>query len=110
MAATAAVLGSLQGLWLELAGRSSEARSVDLPWLGSVSGGVLGLLGFPPVFSRSSIVPDPVMVADFVMADILGGAAAGFAWSLVAAAARQDRRVNFGRGGVVGGFVGLLSA
>ena len=61
MAATAAVLGAVQGLWLYLAGRPSEQEYGDLPWFGPASGGILGLLGFPPVFSRiNGVVADRV--------------------------------------------------
>ena len=80
MVATAAVLGSVQGLWLYLAGRPSEPQYGDLCWFGPVSGGVLGLLGFPPVFSRiDGIVVDRLSVAVFLLAALGGGIAAGFA-------------------------------
>ncbi|MGC1977977.1 MAG: hypothetical protein WA671_14760, partial [Candidatus Sulfotelmatobacter sp.] len=37
MAATAAVLGAVQGLWLYRAGRPSEQEYDDLPWFGPAS-------------------------------------------------------------------------
>jgi hypothetical protein len=52
MAATAAVLGAAQGLGLYLIGRPSQPEYGKFRWIGPVSGGILGLLGFPPVFSR----------------------------------------------------------
>ena len=102
MAATAVVLGGVQGLWLYLAGRPSESEYGSLRWLGSVSGGILGLLGFPPVFSRSSIVADRQMVAVFLVAAICGGIAAGLASARVVAAPVRGRRSTLGRSVVVG--------
>jgi hypothetical protein len=97
MASTAAVLGAVQGLWLYLAGRPSESESGGLRWLGAVSGGVLGLLGFPPVFARSNVVADRLMVAVFLVAAICGGIAAGLASSKVVAVPLRGRRSNLGR-------------
>lgn len=80
MAATAAVLGAVQGLWLYLAG--CDERSRQLRWLGAASGGILGLLGFPPVFSHiNSVVADRLMVGIFISAAVCGGIAAGLALS-----------------------------
>jgi hypothetical protein len=102
MAATAAILGAVQGLWLYLAGQPSESEYVYLRWLGSVSGGILGLLGFPPVFSRSNIVADRLMVAVFLLAAICGGIAAGLASARVVAVSLRGRRSTMGRSVVAG--------
>jgi hypothetical protein len=101
MAATAAVLGAVQGLWLHLAGRPSEAEASGLRWLAALSGGVLGLMGFPPVFARSSVVADRLMIAIFLVAAISGGIAAGFASASVAAMPVLGRRSNLIRTSVV---------
>ncbi len=78
MAVTAAVLGCVQGLWVYLAGRPTKSQESDLRWFGAVSGGVLGLLGFPPVFSRiNGIVADRLLVAVSIFAAVCGGIAAG---------------------------------
>jgi hypothetical protein len=80
MAATAAVLGGVHGLWLYLVGQRSDSAQADLRWFGPVSGGILGLLGYPPVFSRiNGIVVDRLAVAVFLLAAVCGGTAAGFA-------------------------------
>ena len=93
MAATAAVLGAVQGLWLYRAGRPSEQEYDDLPWFGPASGGILGLLGFPPVFSRiNGIVADRLMVAVFLLAAVCGGIAAGFASARVGPVLRSNLR------------------
>jgi hypothetical protein len=102
MAATAAVLGAVQGLWLYLAGRPTESGYGGLRWLDSVSGGVLGLLGFPPVFSRSNIVADRLLVAVFVLAAICGGIAAGLVSGRVGAVPVRGRRSTLDRSVVVG--------
>jgi hypothetical protein len=79
MVATAAVLGAVHGLWLYLAGLPCEPESFDLRWFGPISGGILGVLGFPPVFSRiDGIVADRLMVAVSLLAAVCGGIAAGF--------------------------------
>jgi hypothetical protein len=98
MAATAAVLGAVQGLWLYLAGRQSESECGGVLRLSSISGGVLGLLGFPPVFSRSSVVADRLMVAVFLLAAICGGIAAGYASGRVVAVPVRGRRSTLSRG------------
>ncbi len=104
MAATAAVLGAVQGLWLYLAGRPSEQEYGDLPWFGPASGGILGLLGFPPVFSRiNGVVADRLMVAVFLLAAVCGGIAAGFASARVGPVLRSNLR-----GSVVVGCLLLL--
>ena len=102
MAVTAAALGAVQGLWLYLAGRSSEPEPGSLRWLGSLSGAVLGLLGFPPVFSRSNIVADRLMVAVFLLAAIGGGIAAGLASAAVVAVPVRGRRSDLGRSVALG--------
>ena len=90
MAATAAVLGAVQGLWFYLACRPSEPEYDDLRWFGPVSGGILGLLGFPPVFSRiDGLVVDRPMVAVSLLAAVCGGIAAGFASVRVVAVLRS---------------------
>ena len=102
MAATAAVLGAVQGLWLYLAGRPSESGYGGLRWLGLVSGGILGLLGFPPVFSRSNLVADRLLVVVFLLAAICGGIAAGLVSGSVVAVSMRGRRSTLSRSVVVG--------
>jgi hypothetical protein len=85
MAATAAVLGAAQGLCLVVASRWSrsractrrEADSAGIRWFGAISGGVLGLLGFLPVYSHTSIVVKTPAVYVFLVAGISAGAVAG---------------------------------
>lgn len=80
MVVTAISLGMAHGLWLCLAGRPSDPNSRDFQWSGAVTGGILGLLGFPPVFSRiDAIIADRLMVAVFLLAAMGGGIASGFA-------------------------------
>jgi hypothetical protein len=107
MAATAAVLGAVQGLWLYLAGRPPEADFRGRRWLGSVSGGVLGLLGFLPVFSRTDIVADRSTVAVFLLAAICGGTAAGLALGRVVALQARWGRLTLSRSILVGGLIVL---
>ena len=102
MAATAAVLGAAQGLWLSLVGRPSKSEYGGIRWLGSVSGGLLGLLGFPPVFSRTNIVADRLLVAVAVLAAICGGIAAGFISGRVVAVPVRGRRSTLRRSVVTG--------
>jgi hypothetical protein len=102
MAATAAVLGAAQGIWLHLAGQPSDSGSSGLRWLGSVSGGILGLLGFPPVFSRSNIVADRLMVAVFLVAAVCGGIAAGLASASAVAVPLRGGRSTLGRSVAIG--------
>jgi hypothetical protein len=84
MAETAFVLGVVHGLWLQLAGRSPESKARDVRLRGVISGGVLGLLAFPPVFSRAYITPVNVSAAvTFVTAAIVGGITAGVASAAV---------------------------
>jgi hypothetical protein len=102
IAATAAVLGAVQGLWLYLASMPSEPNRNNHRWFGATSGGILGLLGFPPVFSRiNSIIADRLSVEVFLLAAVSSGIAAGVATARVMAALRS-RRLILGRGMVVG--------
>jgi len=79
MIVTAAVLGAVQGLWLRLAGSTAENESAFRRWFGLVSGGVLGILGFPVVFSRiNGVVADRPLVFVSLVAAGCGGLAAGF--------------------------------
>jgi hypothetical protein len=89
MAVTAAILGAVHGCWLYLAGRPSETKSSEHRWFVPLSGGILGLLGFPPVFSRiNGVVADRPLVAVCIVAAVGGGIAAGFAARRFAAAPR----------------------
>jgi hypothetical protein len=109
MVATAATLGALQGLWLLLVGKRSESERADLRGLAVVSGGILGLLGFPPVFSRiNGIVVDRLSVAVFLLAAVGGGIAAGFAAATrVVPVQLRDRHSIAGRGLAFGWFLVL---
>ena len=101
MAATAAVLGAAQGLGLYLIGRPSQPGYGKSRWFGPVSGGILGLLGFPPVFSRiNGVVADRLMVGVSLLAAVCGGIAAGFASARVVVL--QGRRSTLGRSVLVG--------
>jgi hypothetical protein len=106
MAVTAAVLGAVHGLWLHLVGRPLESR-VRRVWFGAVSGGVLGLLGFPPVFSRSNIVANQLMVVVFLLAALCGGIAAGLVSAMVVPIPLRDRRPTLGRSLVMGSLLVL---
>ena len=100
-AATAAVLGAVQGLWVYLA-ESSERESGGLRLFGPISGGILGFLGFPPVFSRiNGVVADRPMVAVALLAAVCCGIAAGFALARGRAVAR-GRCLSPGRSVFVG--------
>jgi len=102
MAVTAAVLGAVHGLLLYLASLPSEQESFDLRWFGTASGSILGLLGFPPVFSRiNGVVADRFMVVVFLSAAVLGGIAAGFVSARLVTAPRV-RGSTLGRGVVIG--------
>lgn len=84
MAVAAATLGAAQGLCLFLAAKWSRtapgtflAANSTAVWFGAVFGGALGLLGFVPVYSRTSITTDFPVVIIFVVAAMSGGAIAG---------------------------------
>ena len=99
MAATAAVLGVVHGCWLYLTVTPSESASRSLRWFAPVSGGILGLLGFPPVFSRiNGVVADRALVAAGILAALGGGIAAGFAAAKLACVPRShlSRAVGVG--------------
>jgi hypothetical protein len=103
MAATAAVLGAVQGLWLWLAGRPLSSEYGHFRWFGPIAGGVLGLLGFPPVFSRiNGVVADRLLVAVSVLAAICGGITAGFVTARVVAVPLRGGRSTLGRSVFVG--------
>ena len=102
MAETAAVLGAVQGLWLYLAGRP-EPEDGHLRWFGPAAGGVLGLLGFPPVFSRiNGVVADRLLVAVSLLAAVCGGIAAGFVSTKVVAVPVRGRRSTLNQPLVLG--------
>jgi hypothetical protein len=102
MAVTAAVLGCVQGLWVYLAGRPTESQESNLRWFGAVSGGVLGLLGFPPVFSRiNEIIADRLLVSVSIFAAVCGGIAAGSILIRVVAVPLRGRGSILGRAVVV---------
>jgi len=103
MSGTAAVLGAVHGLWLYLAGRSDELKDSQVRWFGAVTGGVLGLLGFLPVFSRiNGIIADRLMVAVFLSAAVCGGIAAGFVLTKILAVPVRSPRSTVGRAIFVG--------
>lgn len=103
MAVTAVVLGAAQGLWLYLAGRPAESMDHDFRWFGSVTGGVLGLLGLPPVLSRmDGVVVDGPLVAFSLLAAVCGGIAAGFVLTKVVAVPLRGPRPTWGRATVIG--------
>jgi hypothetical protein len=84
MVATAAVLGAVQGLCLFLMAKWSRPVPGSSPenpnrcsWFGALFGGALGLLGFVPVYSYTSISGAFWLVIIFLIAAISGGAVAG---------------------------------
>lgn len=84
MAITAAVLGAIQGLWLQLIGRSQERSRPELIYAGALSGCILGLFGFPPAFSDTELViTNNIVIVLFVSAAVFGGTAAGIVSALV---------------------------
>ena len=109
MALTAALLGAVQGLWFYAAGRQSETKLDDLCRFGLLTGGCLGVLGFPPVFSHASIIAARPTVAVFLLAAIAGGLAAGFVSSRVLATPLRGRRLRFGWRVVIGGLAVLTA-
>ena len=92
----------MSGATRVMAGRPPESDFRGLRWPGSVSGGLLGLLGFPPVFSRTDIVADRLTVAIFLLAAICGGTAAGLASGRVVAMRARWGRLTLRRSALVG--------
>jgi hypothetical protein len=100
MIITAAVLGVVDGLWMHLSGSQSQANG---RWCGVLSGGLLGCLGFPPVFSRvDGLVVEQLTAWVFFGAAIGGGLAAGFAATRVVTRITVIRQCDFGRVVVIG--------
>lgn len=87
MAEVAAVLGIAHGLWLHLSrGCHRGLKAGDL-WFGAISGGILGLLGFLPVFSQTELVIERnVLIAIFIAAAVVAGIAAGITSAAVVVA------------------------
>jgi hypothetical protein len=103
MVCIAAVLGAAQGAWLSLG--APPAKHVRP--IAAVSGGVLGVLGFPPLVSRLNVIVDRPTVAVFFLAAVIGGIAAGLAASrIIAAPLRASLARTIFLGGVV--FVALV--
>ena len=101
MIVTAAVLGAAQGLWMHIAGSADKKESVSRGWFGLVTGGILGILGFPPVFSRiDGIVADRLLVLLALLAAFCGGMAAGWVSAKVMTFSRS--RAALGRAVLVG--------
>jgi len=109
MAFTATVLGVIQGLWFYLAGPRSKPEGDSLVWLGLFSGGFLGVLGFAPVFSRTSIIAARPTVAVFLLAAIVGGCAAGLVSARVLARPLRGRSLTLGWGVVIGSLIVLTA-
>ncbi|MBV9404470.1 MAG: hypothetical protein JO211_03930 [Acidobacteriaceae bacterium] len=78
MAATAAVLGIADGLWIHLAAGSRRgSKALDL-LINASFGAVLGLLGFPPVFAPTELyVEKDLVVAIFIASGVVAGATSG---------------------------------
>jgi len=109
MAVTATALGAVQGLWFYLAGQRSKSEHDGLLRLGLFSGGILGALGFPPVFSRASIIAARPTVVVFLAAAIAGGIAAGLASARVLTVPLRGRTLTLGWRVVVGGLIALAA-
>ncbi len=109
MALTAATLGASQGLWFYLAGCRSNPDHDNFLRLGLVSGGILGLLGFPPVFSSADIIASRPTVAVLLIAAIVGGVAAGLVSARVLTKPLRGRRLGLGLKAVAGGLVILTT-
>jgi hypothetical protein len=106
IAATASVLGAVQGLWFYLAGPGRSKSEYDgFLWLGAFSGSFLGVLGFPPVFSRVGIIAARSTVAVLLLGAIVGGIAAGLVSAHVLTLLLQGRTLKLGWRVV---FVGLI--
>ena len=109
MAICAAVLGAIQGLWFYLAGLGSKPEGKSIVWLGLYSGGFLGVLGFPPVFSRTNIIAARPTAAVFLLAAIVGGFAAGLVSARVLAAPLRGRTLTLGWRVVFGSLIVLTA-
>jgi len=109
MAVTAALLGALQGLGFYLPGQRSKPEYDGLLALGLFSGGFLGALGFPPVFSHTNIIADRSTVGVFLMAAMVGGVAAGLVSASALAKPLRGRRLTLGWRVVIGGLI-ILTA
>lgn len=84
MAITAAVLGAIHGLWLLLCppphtSSDSCQKPTDPRWVCALSGGVLGLMGFLPVYAQTTIFLGYPAIANVFAAGMCGGAVAGIA-------------------------------
>ena len=108
MLITGAVLGVVHGLWLTIGGRVPSANTSESSWPGALSGALLGLLGFPAVYSHSESATDIRVVALYVAAALAGGMVAGVV-SLRAIAAYRPSRARTPVRSIVTGCV-LLSA
>ena len=110
IAVTATVLGALQGLLFYLAGSGRSKSEYDgFLWLGAFSGAFLGVLGFPPVFSRAGVIAARPTVAVFILAAIAGGVTAGLVSGHVLTTLLWGRSLNLGRGVVLGGLLVLAA-
>ena len=109
MAICAAVLGAMQGLWFYLAALRSKPEGDSLVWLGLFSGAFLGVLGFPPVFSRTNIIAARPTAAVFLLAAIVGGFAAGLVSARVLATPLQGRGLALGWKVVFGSLIVLTA-
>lgn len=72
------VLGAVHGFWLTVGGRVVEVEDSGSNWPGAVSGALLGLLGFPAVFSKmTGLAFDYQQLAWLAIAVVCGGMVAG---------------------------------
>ena len=109
MAICAIVLGAMQGVWFYLVGLRSKPEGDSLVWLGLFSGGFLGVLGFPPVFSRTGIIAARTTVAVFLLAAIVGGLAAGLVSARVLATPLRGHSLKSGWRVVIGSLIVLTA-
>jgi hypothetical protein len=109
MAICAAVLGAIQGLWFYLAAPRSKPEGDSLVWFGLFSGGFLGVLGFPPVLSRTNIIAALPTAAVFLLAAIVGGVAAGLVSARVLATPLHGRSLALGWKVVFGSLIVLTA-
>jgi hypothetical protein len=110
MAVTAVVLGAVQGLWLCLAGRRCESDYNGFLRLGLSSGALLGVLAFPPVFSRAGIIAARPTAAFLLMAAVAGGVAAGLIAAHVLYLPLQAHISTMGQRAIVGGLILVVLA